>query len=219
MPRDIAEKAGFSVAVLNITPIVLSIVVVMFAIFTQFLAATSAISLSTTQQLTMWLVTLGLIILLSIAYMACHAYLAAKMASPPKVQLGVLNRDSHSNLGTRNGGSRNVPAEGNGYGNQSARERGTPEMQTDGDGQAEPTDKAEQARCALAAAEEQLKKARAQADKAEQEARSAGARAEEADQEAQSARAEAYEAEREAKVRLAEGMASKMSNWQKDKAT
>jgi hypothetical protein len=223
LPRDIAEKAGFSVAVLNITPVVLSIVVVMFAIATQLLAATGGISLSTTQQLTMWLVTLGLIVLLSIPYMACHAYLAAKMASSgavnPKVQLGVLNRDSHSNLGTRNGGSRNVPTEGNEHRNQGARERGTTEMQTAGDGRTEPTDKAEQARCALAAAEEQLKKARAQADNAEQEAKSARARAEEAEQEAQSARAQAYEAEREAKVRLAEGMASKMSNWQKDKAT
>jgi hypothetical protein len=178
------------VEVLNVTPAVLSFVVVIFAVVTQLLSATGVISVSTTQQLTMWLVTLGLIVLLSIAYMACHAYLTARARLEASLYRRAANgvqigRDGHSKLGTKDGSITNV--------------------QTDGDGRPEPANEAEQARCALAAAEEQLEKARAQAAKAEQEAKAA--------------REQANEAEREAKVQLAEGVASKIADWQKDKAT
>ena len=63
-----AERDGF------LTPaLAVSIAIAIFAVVTQFLAATGAISLSTTQQLTMWLVAAGLIVLLWIAYMAVRA--------------------------------------------------------------------------------------------------------------------------------------------------
>jgi hypothetical protein len=78
LPKGIPDDAAFSVQVLNVTPVVLSFVIVIFAVVTQLLAATGAISLSTIQQLTMGLAALGLIVLLTIAYMACHAYLAAR---------------------------------------------------------------------------------------------------------------------------------------------
>jgi hypothetical protein len=204
LPRETPDEGAFSVAVLNVTPVVLSFVVVIFVVATQLLAATDAISLSTTQQLTMWLGALGLIVLLSIAYMACHAYLTARARpqarpdrrAPNDVR---INRDGHSKLGPT--------------------DRSITDMETNGGGRPEQADKAEQARCALAAAEEQLEKARAQADKAEQEAKAARAQAAKAEQEAKAARAQADEAEREAKVQLAEGMASKIADWQKDKAT
>jgi hypothetical protein len=54
---------------LNIATLVLIFIVVVFAVVTQLLAASGAISLSTTVQLTMWLVALGFIVLLAIAYM------------------------------------------------------------------------------------------------------------------------------------------------------
>jgi hypothetical protein len=200
LPRGIPDEGAFSVEVLNVTPVVLSFVVVIFAVVTQLLSATGAVSLSTTQQLTLWLVTLGLIVLLSIAYMACHAYLTARARPDQRAANDVrIDRDGHSKLGTKNGRTTNV--------------------QTDGDGRTEEADKAEQLRCALAAAEEQLEKARAQAAKADQEAKAAREQAARAEQEAKAARAQANEAEREAKVQLAEGMASKIADWQKDKAT
>jgi len=49
--------------------LVLIFVVVVFGVVTQILAASGAISLSATAQLTMWLVVLGFVILLAIAYM------------------------------------------------------------------------------------------------------------------------------------------------------
>jgi hypothetical protein len=49
-------------------------VVVIFAVVTQLLAANGAISLSTTLQLTMWLVALGFIVLLAIAYMSFRVF-------------------------------------------------------------------------------------------------------------------------------------------------
>jgi hypothetical protein len=61
-------------SVLNITTLVLIFVVVAFAVVTQLLAASGAISLSTTVQLTMWLVALGFIVLLAIAYMFFHVF-------------------------------------------------------------------------------------------------------------------------------------------------
>jgi hypothetical protein len=60
-----AERDGFLTPVLAV-----SIAIAIFAVVTQFLVAIGAISLSPTQQLTMWLVAAGLVVLLWIAYMA-----------------------------------------------------------------------------------------------------------------------------------------------------
>jgi len=57
-----------------LTPVLaVSIAIAIFAAVTQSLVAIGAISLSPTQQLTMWLVAAGLIVLLWIAYMAMQA--------------------------------------------------------------------------------------------------------------------------------------------------
>jgi hypothetical protein len=64
-----AQGNGFSMSTLNVATLVLIFVVVVFAVVTQLLAASGVISLSTTLQLTMWLVALGFIVLLAIAYM------------------------------------------------------------------------------------------------------------------------------------------------------
>jgi len=56
----------------------MSIAITIFAVVTECLDATGAISLSTTQQLTTWLVSAGLIVLLWIAYMTCQAYVTAR---------------------------------------------------------------------------------------------------------------------------------------------
>ena len=70
-----AERDGFLEPAL-----VVSIAIAIFAVVTQCLAATGAISLSATQQLTMWLVAAGLIVLLWIAYMAVKAQAEAVKA-------------------------------------------------------------------------------------------------------------------------------------------
>ncbi len=69
------ERHGFLATALYV-----SIAIAIFAVVTQLLAWTGAISLSTTL-LTMWLVAFGLIALLSIAYMTCRTYLTAKSAN------------------------------------------------------------------------------------------------------------------------------------------
>jgi hypothetical protein len=73
-----AERDGFLTPVLAV-----SIAIAIFAVGTQSLVAIGAISLSPTQQLTMWLVAAGLIVLLWIAYMALQAQarLAEAMAA------------------------------------------------------------------------------------------------------------------------------------------
>jgi hypothetical protein len=58
---------------------IVSTFVVIFAVITQLLAWIGAITLSTSQQVTIWLVVLGLIVLLWIAYIACRAYVTVKM--------------------------------------------------------------------------------------------------------------------------------------------
>jgi hypothetical protein len=68
-PGRTAGRNGFLASALNVTTLVSIFVVVIFAVVTQLLAADGAISLSTTLQLTMWLVALGFIVLLAIAYM------------------------------------------------------------------------------------------------------------------------------------------------------
>jgi hypothetical protein len=73
-PSRPAKTAGgnafyASASALSVTTLVSISIVVIFAVVTQLLAASDAISLSTTLQLTMWLVALGFIVLLAIAYM------------------------------------------------------------------------------------------------------------------------------------------------------
>ena len=58
--------------------LVVSIIIAIFAVVTQLLNATGAASLSTTQILTTWLVSVGLIVLLWIAYIVSSAYLDAR---------------------------------------------------------------------------------------------------------------------------------------------
>jgi hypothetical protein len=70
------SRGAISAPTLNVTKIV-SISVVLFAVIAQLLDAIGAISLSTTQQVTIWLVAAGLIVLLSIADMACRAHVTA----------------------------------------------------------------------------------------------------------------------------------------------
>jgi hypothetical protein len=77
-PR-ITKRDGFLTPALGV-----SIVIAIFAVVTQFLAATGAISLSTTQQLAMWLAAAGLIVLLWIAYMAVEAQ--ARLAKAVEAQ-------------------------------------------------------------------------------------------------------------------------------------
>jgi hypothetical protein len=81
--RKIAERDSFLMPALGV-----SIGIVGFVVVTQLLAASGAISLDATQQFTMWLVAVGLIVLLWIAYMAVEAQarLAAALlarADPP----------------------------------------------------------------------------------------------------------------------------------------
>jgi hypothetical protein len=68
-PGRTAGRNAFLVSAPNVTTLISIFVVVIFAVITQLLAASGAISLSTTLQLTMWLVALGFIVLLAIAYM------------------------------------------------------------------------------------------------------------------------------------------------------
>lgn len=90
-----ADENAISASALNITKIV-STFVAIFAVITQCLAATGAISLSPALQLTTWLVAAGLIVVLSIADMTCRAYVTAKRygsgeASVARLQLSRVN--------------------------------------------------------------------------------------------------------------------------------
>jgi hypothetical protein len=68
-PGRTAGRNAFLASALNVTTLISIFVVLVFAVITQLLAASGAISLSTTLQLTMWLVALGFVVLLAIAYM------------------------------------------------------------------------------------------------------------------------------------------------------
>jgi hypothetical protein len=67
-PEKTAERDRFFKPALAV-----SIAIAIFAVVMQFLAAISAISLSTTQQLAVWLVAAGLVVLLWMAYMVALA--------------------------------------------------------------------------------------------------------------------------------------------------
>jgi hypothetical protein len=73
-PERTDGKNAFLTSAPNVTMIVSIFVVAIFAVVTQLLAASGAISLSTTLQLTMWLVALGFVVLLVIAYMFFRAF-------------------------------------------------------------------------------------------------------------------------------------------------
>ena len=73
-PGRTAGRNAYLAPALNVTTLVSIFVVVIFAVVTQLLAASGEISLSTTVQLTMWLVALGFIVLLAIAYMFFRVY-------------------------------------------------------------------------------------------------------------------------------------------------
>jgi hypothetical protein len=218
--RDTAEGDAFSASVPKITTLVLGLVVI-FAVLTQLLAAIGAISLSTTQQLSMWLVALGLIIVLWIGYMACLAYVTANTTRPDAVKHAVpagvqANRDGHGNVGAAGSRIAGMRTIGDGYGNLGTADSHIAGVHTHGDGRAEHADKAEQARTALAAAEEQLEEARTQAAKAEHEAKSAREWAVKVEQEAKAARTRAAKAVQEAKARLVDDVTSRVADWQKD---
>jgi hypothetical protein len=73
-PGRTVGRNAFLASGLNVTTLFSIFVVLLFALITQLLTASSAISLSTTLQLTMWLVALGLIVLLVIAYMFLRVF-------------------------------------------------------------------------------------------------------------------------------------------------
>jgi hypothetical protein len=73
-PGRTTGRNSYLASALNATTLVSIVVVVIFAVVTQLLAASGEISLSTTVQLTMWLVALGFIVLLAIAYMFFRVY-------------------------------------------------------------------------------------------------------------------------------------------------
>jgi hypothetical protein len=74
--RGTAEGDVISGSALNVTKFV-SILLLIFAVIAQVLAWIRVIKLSTTQQVTIWLVVAGLIVVLAIADMACRAYASA----------------------------------------------------------------------------------------------------------------------------------------------
>jgi hypothetical protein len=82
-----AERDGFFMPVLAV-----SIGIAIFAVVAQCLAATGAISLSVTLQLTLWLVAAGLIVLLWIAYMAVQAQ--ARMAEAVEAATAAAEREA-----------------------------------------------------------------------------------------------------------------------------
>jgi hypothetical protein len=115
-----AERDGFWTPALAV-----SIAIAIFAVVTQLLAATGAISLSTTQQLTMWLVAAGLIVLLWIAYMAVQAQ--ARLGTALEAT-AAAERDA---LAARNAADeRAAKAEQAAAGRTAAAGRGDPEAST-----------------------------------------------------------------------------------------
>jgi hypothetical protein len=86
-PENTAKGDAFLTAAVAV-----SIAIAIFAVVTQCLAATGAISLSTTQQLTMWLVAAGLLVLLWIAYMAVTAQ--ARMAEAVVAATAAAEREA-----------------------------------------------------------------------------------------------------------------------------
>ena len=181
-------------------------VVVISAGVAQLLDRTHAISLSMTLQLTMWLVVLGLIVLLSIAYMICRTYLTAKKSEAQHI--GELIAAA----GVQVAAAVRANAQPDGA-NAATGQPETPTGPTAAD--------AEQKLAAVPAAKARLDRAVAESAAAEQEAETARARAAEAkraverrEADAEQKRAAVRGAVVEAEARLAEAVAVEVTDWQ-----
>ena len=74
-PTRKAKGDAVSAPALDVTMIVVSSFLVIFAVIAQLLTTTGSSRLDTTQMVTIWLVVAGLIVLLSITYMICRAHM------------------------------------------------------------------------------------------------------------------------------------------------
>jgi len=85
-----SEGDAVSASTFNVTKIV-SILVTFFAGITQGLKSAGFVGLSTTQMVTIWLVSAGFVVLLVIADMICRAYVTAKMYGFGEASVAGLN--------------------------------------------------------------------------------------------------------------------------------
>jgi hypothetical protein len=113
---EIAGRKGFLTSASNVTALVSIFVVVIFAVVTQLLYSSGAISLSTTLQLTMWLVALGFVVLLAIAYMFFRV-----------VEIAMWSREDSAGYTEALAPAPVLPADANGQ-----QDTGTPRNPTDG---------------------------------------------------------------------------------------
>ena len=208
------ERHGFLATALYV-----SIPIAIFAVVTQLLAWTGAISLSTTL-LTMWLVSLGLIALLSIAYMTCRTYLTANSANraePEAEQARAAAAEAERRLSEAKAAAEQETKAARAQIAQAQRDAEERKALAE---QAKAEAEAEQARAAAAeaerrlseakaAAEQETKAARAQIAQAQRDAEEQKALAEQAKAEAEQARAEARKTER----RVDEALKGSSSPW------
>src|SRR5271166_6211823 len=201
------ERHGFLATALYV-----SIPIAIFAVVTQLLAWTGAISLSTTL-LTMWLVALGLIALLSIAYMTCRTYLTAKSANraePEAEQAPAAAAEAERRLSEAKAAAEQetkAAQEQIAQAQRDAKEQKALAEQTKAEaGQARAAAAEAERRLseAKAAAEQETKAAQEQIAQAQRDAKEQKALAEQTKAEAGQARAAAAEAER----RLSEAKAA-----------
>ena len=151
------------------TALWVSIVIALFAVVTQFLDATSATSLSATQQLMVWLVAWGLIVLLWIAYMFCRAYVTARPEQAEAEQARVAAAKANARLAEALAAKAVAEQVAKAAQEQIAQARPDADQQR---ARVEQAD-AEQARVAAAEANAQLDEALAAKAVAEQEAKAA----------------------------------------------
>jgi len=161
-----AERDGFLTPALYV-----SIAIAIFAVVTQLLAATGAASLSTTQQLTMWLVAAGLIVLLWIAYMICRAYVTARAEKAEAEQARAAALDANEQRTEALAAKAAAEQEAKAAREQLAQARQDAEQQKDRVEKAEA--KAEQAHAAALDANEQRTEALAAKARVEQELKDA----------------------------------------------
>ena len=174
-PGKTAPRDGFLAPALAA-----SIAIAIFAVVTQLLASTGATSLSTTQQLTMWFAAGGLIVLLWIAYMACHAYVTARAETAGAEQARQRLNEALAAQALAEQKAKDAQE-------QLAQARQDAEQQKD---------RAEKA-------EAEAKQARQDAEQQKDRAEKAEAEAKQARQDAEQARAAAAKAEEEQRVALA----------------
>src|SRR5271157_3024077 len=206
------ERHGFLATALYV-----SIPIAIFAVVTQLLAWTGAISLSTTL-LTMWLVALGLIALLSIAYMTCRTYLTAKSANraePEAEQAPAAAAEAERRLSEAKAAAEQetkAAQEQIAQAQRDAKEQKALAEQTKAEaGQARAAAAEAERRLseAKAAAEQETKAAQEQIAQAQRDAKEQKALAEQAKAEAEQARAEARKTER----RVDEALKGSSSPW------